>query len=135
MNTYDHFRFSLQTEFKRKAHPQVRALWADLEELGEARDEQARTTALRQVHRRVCVLEYAAHAVDAHELRAVSNLVLCTLGGIGKSRLATQPELFTTLEQTMTKLADALHSIEAETPAFESDYQPTRAAFVGSPPD
>jgi hypothetical protein len=35
----------------------------------------------------------------------------------------------------MTKLADALYSIEAETPAFERAYQPTRAAFVGSLPD
>jgi hypothetical protein len=135
MNTYDHFRFSLQAEFKRKAHPQVRALWADLEELGEATDEQARTASLRQVRQRVCALEYAAHAVDAHELRAVSKLVLRTLGGIDHARLATQPELFTTLEQTMTKLADALYSIEAETPAFERAYQPTRAAFVGSLPD
>jgi hypothetical protein len=68
-------------------------------------------------------------------LRAVSKLVLRTLGGIDHARLATQPELFTTLEQTMTKLADALYSIEAETPAFERAYQPTRAAFVGSLPD
>jgi hypothetical protein len=135
MNTYDHFRLSLQTEFKRKAHPQIRALWADLEELEEATDEQARTVALRQVHQRVCALEYAAHAVDAHELRAVSKLVLRTLGGITHARLVTHPELFATLEETMTKLAEALYSIEAETPAFGRAYQPTHAALVGSLPD
>jgi len=135
MNTYDHFRRSLQAEFKRKAHPQVRALWADLEELEEATDGHTRTVALRQVHQRVYALEHAAHAVDAHELRAVSKLVLHTLGGVAHERLATHPELFATLEQTMTKLAGALYSIEAEMPVSERGYQSTHAVLVGSLPD
>ncbi len=36
MNAYDRFLSSLLSEFKRKAQPEVRSLWADLMELEEA---------------------------------------------------------------------------------------------------
>jgi hypothetical protein len=135
MNTYDHLRLSLQAEFKRKAHTQVRVLWADLEELEEATDGQARTVTLWKIHQRVCALEYAAYAVDAHEVRAVSEVVLHTLVGIAVVRLVTRPELFATLEETMTNLTEAVCSVEEETPAFGRRYQPTHASLVGSLPD
>jgi hypothetical protein len=135
MNTYDRFRLSMQAEFQRKAHTQVRVLWADLEELEEATDGQARTVTLWKIHQRVCALEYAAYAVDAPEVRAVSKVVLSTLVGIAVVRLATRPELFATLEEAMTKLAEAVCSVEAKTPAFGRRYQPTHAALVESLPD
>ena len=135
MNTYDHFRLTLQAEFTRKAHTQVRVLWADLEELEEASDGQARTVTFWQIHQRVCALEYAAYAVDAHEVRAVSKVVLRTLVGIAVVRLATRPELFAALEETMTKLAEAVYSVQAETPAIGGRYQSTHATLVGSLPD
>ncbi len=135
MNTHDRFHLSLQAAFQRKAHTQVRVLWADLEELEEATDGQARTVTLRQIHRRVCALEYAAYAVDAHEVRAVSKVVLRTLVGIAVVRLATRPELFAELEETMTKLARAVYSVAAETPDCGGCYQPTHMALVESLPD
>jgi|ERR1017187_6988911 hypothetical protein len=135
MNAYDGFRLSLQAAFQRKAQTQVRVLWADLEELEEATDGQARTVTLWQIHQRVCALEYAAYAVDAHEVRAVSNVVLRTLVDTAVVRLATRPELFAALEETITKLAETLHSVDVETPDFGSRYQPTHAALVESLPD
>ena len=135
MNTHDRFRHLLQAEFQRKAHTQVRVLWADLEELEEATDGQARTVTLWQIHQRVCTLEYAAYAVDAHEVRAVSKAVLRTLVGIAVVRLATRPELFAALEETIRKLAEAVCSAEVEAPAFGHRYQPTHPALVWSLPE
>jgi len=135
MNAYNRFRLSLQAAFQHKAHTQVRVLWADLEELEEATDGQARTVTLWKIHQRVCALEYAAYAADAHGVRAVSKVVLRTLVGIAVVRLATRPELFATLEETMTNLTEAVYSVEAEAPAFGRRYQPTHAALVGSLPD
>ena len=135
MNTRDRFLLSLQAAFQRKAHTLVRVLWADLEELEEATDGQARTVTLWQIHQRVCALEYAAYAVAAHEVRAASQVALRTLVGIAVARLATRPELFATLEETLTNLAEALHSVDVEKPNFGGRYQPTQAALVGSLPD
>jgi len=64
-----------------------------------------------------------------------AKLVLHTLGGVAHARLTTHPEPFATLEQTMTKLAEALYSIEAELPASERGYQPTMRYSSGSLPD
>jgi hypothetical protein len=67
MRAYRHFRFTLQAEFKRKVYRQFRALWADLEELKEAMDETDRAPVLWQVQQRICALEQAAYAMEAHE--------------------------------------------------------------------
>lgn len=72
MSAYRHFRLSLQAEFRRKVHREVRALWADLEELKKAVDESDRAVVLGQVHQRIYALEQAAYAVDAPEVRVVS---------------------------------------------------------------
>ena len=80
MSAYRHFRLSLQAEFERKVHREVRALWADLEELKKVVDETDRAVVLGQVHQRIYALEQAAYAVDAPEVRAVSQPGVRKLG-------------------------------------------------------
>lgn len=89
MSAYRHFRCSLQAEFKRKVYRQVHALRADLEELREAMDETDRTVILRQVHQRICALEQAAYAVEAHQVRGVGKPGIRRLGTL-RARFATE---------------------------------------------
>jgi hypothetical protein len=69
MSTYRHFQLSLQAEFRRKIYRQVRALYADLEELKKTVDEADRLVVLHQIRQRIYALEQAAHAVEVPGMR------------------------------------------------------------------
>ena len=132
MNTYDRFLSSLLSEFKRKAQPQVRSLWADLMELEEAIDEPGFSAAREQALRRIRVLGRAANAAHARPVRSLSRSHELTLGALMQTRAAACPELFTRLHETMWMLAVALYSIETEPPVSEHDGQSTELTLVES---
>jgi chemotaxis protein histidine kinase CheA len=132
MNTYDRFLSSLLSEFKRKAQPQVRSLWADLMELEEAIDERALSMAREQALRRIHVLGQAADASQAHPVRSLSQTLEHMLGALTQTRAATCPELFTHLHGTIWMLADTLYSMDVEAPASERADQPTEPMLVES---
>lgn len=132
MNTYDRFLSSLLSEFKRKAPPQVRSLWADLMELEEATDERALSAAREQALRRIRVLGRAAGAAKAQQVQSLSQALELRLGALTQGRAAVRPELFEGLDDTMRELAEALYSIDAEDAITEPADQPTEMALVES---
>jgi hypothetical protein len=132
MNTYDRFLSSLLSEFKRKAQPQVRSLWADLMELEEAIDEPAFAAAREQALHRIRVLGRVANSANAHPVRSLSQSLKLTLGGLMQTRAATRPELFTRLHETLWMLAATLYSIDADAPVSEHARQPDELTLVES---
>ena len=113
MNTYDRFRSSLLTEFKLKAQPHVRSLWADVVELEEARDEHAFAAALQQALHRVRVLERAAGAANAQAVQTLSETIADMLSALTSVQTAARPGSLDELHRTMNKLTEALYSINA----------------------
>ena len=132
MNTYDRFLSSLLSEFKRKAQPQVRSLWADLMELAEAIDERALSAAREQALRRIRVLGRAASAAHADQVQSPSQEIELMLGSLTQAPAAARPQLLEGLYETMRKLTGAVYSIDAEAPASEHDGQPTGMTLVES---
>jgi hypothetical protein len=127
MDAFDRFLRTLKSEFKRGACRHIRSLWADLEELAEAAGESARAAIVMQALRRVCILERAARAANAHEVQAVSERL--------KRALANGPESFVMLELTMARLTEALHAIDTEAPASDRIERSPVAELVESHAD
>ena len=132
MNTYDRFLSSLLSEFKRKAQPEIRSLWADLMELAEARDERALSTACQQALRRTQILGRAAGAANAQEVRSQTHALEVRLGVLTQARAAARPELFEGLYASQRQLAETLYSIDVEAPDPENTRQPTETLLVES---
>jgi hypothetical protein len=130
MNTYDQFLSSLLSEFKRKAQPQVRCLWADLMELAEATDERSLSAAHEQALRRIRVLGRAAAAVNAGQVQSHSQALELRLRALTQAPVATRPELFEGLYETMRELDGAQYSVDANTSAHAA--QPTETLLVES---
>jgi hypothetical protein len=132
MNTHDQFLSSLLSEFKRKAQPQVRSLWADLMELEEAMDERSLSAARDQALRRIRVLGQAANAANAHPVRSLNQALEHRLGALTQARATACPELFTRLHEIVWLLADAVYSIDTDVPATEPAGQPTERMLIES---
>lgn len=130
MNTYDRFLSTLLSEFKRRAPPQVRSLWADLMELAEATDERALFAARGQALRRIRVLGRAASAANAHQVQSLGQAIEHTLEALTQARAAARPELIEGLYGTMRRLAEALYAIDAEAPVLEYDGQSAEMELV-----
>lgn len=135
MKTYDRLQSSLLTEFKCRAWPQVRSLWADLMELAEATDERALLASLDRALRRTCTLGRAAGAVGAHHVQSLSQTLESTLKFLLHARPVARPELFQQLQRTMNQLAEALGSIDEQARGDEDDGQPAEMALVESSAD
>jgi hypothetical protein len=132
MNTYDRFLSSLLSEFKRKAPPHVRSLWADLMELEEAKDERALSAAREQAMRRIRVLGRAAGAANAHQVQSLGQTLELMLEVLTQAPAAARPGLFESLYETMRKLDGALYSIDVEAHVSEHAGQPTEMTLVES---
>ena len=114
MNTYEHFLHLLLTEFKNEAQPHLRSLWADVEELEEVTDERRRSLTLRHALHRTRALEWAAHSVNAHEVRALGRDLERMLADLAHTPAAVSRVSPAALHQTMNKLTEALCSVDAE---------------------
>jgi len=121
MNTYDRLLTTLLTEFKRKAPPQVRSLWADLMELAEAADEPAFVAAREQALRRNHILGRAAGAAHAHAVQSLSNTLELTLRVLTQTHVAARPGLIDAMYQIMNRLTEALCLVDTEAPRHEED--------------
>ncbi|MGO9245203.1 MAG: hypothetical protein ACLPT4_00330 [Verrucomicrobiia bacterium] len=133
MNAYDRFLTTLLAEFKRKAQPQVRSLWADLMELAEAADEPAFAAAREQALHRNHILGRAAEAAHAHAVQSLSNTLELTLRVLTQTHIAARPGLIDALYQTMNRLTEALCLIDTEAPLHEEDAESgDRAELVAS---
>ena len=132
MNTYERFLSSLVTEFKQKAPPQFRSLWADLMELEDTTDERAFSAAHDQALRRIHTLGCAANATRAHPMPSLSRSLELKLRALTRARAATHPESLEALHRTMNQLAEALYSTDATAPVPESTNQPTETLLVVS---
>jgi len=131
-NTYERLLSSLTTEFKQKAPPQFRSLWADLMELEEATDERAFSATHDQALRRIHALGSAARAARAHPLPSLSRSLELKLRTLTRAHAATHPESLEALHRTMNQFAEALCSLEAAGPVPENFNQPTEALLVES---
>jgi len=131
-NEYDRFLFSLAREFTLRAQPHLRSLWADVMELEEATGEHALCVAREQTMRRVRTLGWAAHAVNAREVQALSQTVEQLVAAMAPTPGATRFEFFGALEQKMTNLTEALYAIKTQTPPSELEGQPTESELVES---
>ncbi len=114
MNTYEHFLHSLLTEFKTEAQPHLRSLWADVEELEEATDERRRSLTLRHALHRTRALEWAAHSVNAREVRALGRDLERMLADLAHAPTAVSRVSPAALHQTMNQLTEALCSIDVK---------------------
>lgn len=132
MKTYEQLRFSLLTEFKLKAEPHLRSLWADLMELEAASDESALDAARGQALRRISALSSAAGAADANEVRMLSRALGFLVATATQVRDATNYERFDALYKKARKLTEALHAIKEPPALSEREYQLTEAALVSS---
>jgi hypothetical protein len=132
MNTYDRFRSSLLSEFKRKAQLEVRSLWADLMELEEALDERAFFAAREQALRRIRVLGRAASAANAHQVQSPGHTLELMLVALMQAPTAARPDLFEGLYDALRKLTGALYSIDVEAPVSERAQQPDELTLVES---
>ena len=131
-NTYERFLSSLTTEFKQKAPPQFRSLWADLMELEEATDERAFSATHDLALRRIHALGCAARAASAYPVPSLSRSIELKLRTLTRARTATHPESVEALHRTMNQLAEALCSIEAAASVSENTNQPTEALLAES---
>jgi hypothetical protein len=114
MNTGEHFLHSLLTEFKTEAQPHLRSLWADVEQLEEVTDERRRSLTLRHALHRTRALEWAAHSVNAHEIRALGRDLERMLADLAHAPPAVSRVSPAALRQTMNQLTEALCSVDAE---------------------
>lgn len=129
MKTYDPLRFSLMTEFKLKAEPHLRSLWADLMELEAASDESTHFVAREQALRRLLALSSAAGAANAREVQTLGHALRLLVITITQVRDATNYECFDALYKKMCELAEALYAIKAP-PLSERERQPAETALV-----
>jgi|ERR1700733_12463800 hypothetical protein len=130
MKEYDRFQTMLLTEFKRKAQPQVRSLWADLMELMEATSEPAFAAAREQALRRNHILGRAAGAANAPTVQSLSNTLELTLRVLAQTPGAARPGLIDALYQTMNRLTEALCLTGTETLRYEEDAESTDPAAL-----
>jgi hypothetical protein len=130
MNTHDRFLFSLLSEFKRRAQPQVRSLWADLMELAEATDEKVFSVASEQALRRIRILGRAAGAANASQVQCHNWALEIRLRAFKQESVVVRPELFEGLYETMRELTGALCSIDTESAISKHTSQPTEMALV-----
>jgi hypothetical protein len=129
MKTYDPLRFSLMTEFKLKAEPHLRSLWADLMELEAAADQSTLFVAREQALRRLLALSSAAGAANAREVQTLGHALRLLVITITQVRDATNYECFDSLYKKMRELAEALYAIKAP-PLSERERQPAETALV-----
>jgi hypothetical protein len=132
MKTYEQLRFSLLTEFKLKAEPHLRSLWADLMEMEAASDESALYVARGQALRRLLALSSAAGAANANEVRMLSRALGFLVATATQVRDTTNYERFDALYKKARKLTEALYAIKTPPPLSERERQPTEAALVPS---
>jgi hypothetical protein len=133
MNTYERFLSSLLSEFKRRAQPLIRSLWADLIEVTEATDEPSLSAAREQALRRIRILGRAARAANAGQVQSRNQALELRLRALMPAPAAARPELsHEGLYETMRELAGAQCSIDGEAPVPENTNQPTEALLVES---
>ena len=129
MKTYDPLRFSLMTEFKLKAEPHLRSLWADLMKMEAAADESTLFVAREQALRRLLALSSAAGAANAREVQTLGHALRLLVITITQVRDATNYECFDALYKKMRELAEALYAIKAP-PLSERERQPAETALA-----
>lgn len=130
MKTYDHLRYSIISEFKHRAEPNLRCLWADLMELEAATDESALFVARGQASRRLLALGSAAGAANAQEVRILSQALRLLVINTMQVRDEINYEYFDALYQKMRELTEALYAINAPSPLPERRRQPAETALV-----
>jgi HPt (histidine-containing phosphotransfer) domain-containing protein len=124
MNIYERLLSTLAKEFKQKAPPQFRSLWADLMELEEATDDLAFSTAHDHALRRIHALECAAKATQANPVQSLGRSLELELRALNYTRAASHPEYFGALRQTMNRIAEALYTGDETAPLSEKSNQP-----------
>jgi len=124
MKTYDRFLSTLADEFRLQAQPRLRSLWADVMELEEATYEPAFSAAREQTMHRILALGRAARAVNAHEVRALSQVLARLVTTVACTPDATRAEAFATLYQKMTEMTEALYGIHPHTADGRDDRVP-----------
>jgi len=130
MKTYDHLRFSIITEFRRKAEPYLQSLWADLMELEAAADESSLFVARVQASRRLLALGSAAGAANAQEVRILCQMLRLLVVNTTQVRDAINYEVFDSLYKKMRDLTEALYAIEAPSSLPERKRQPIETAVT-----
>jgi hypothetical protein len=130
MKTYDHLRFSVIAEFKRKAEPYLQSLWADLMELEAAADESALFVARVQASRRLLAIGSAAGAANAQEVRILCQMLRLLVVNTTQVRDVINYEVFDSLYKKMRELTEALYAIQAPSPLPERKRQPAEPAFA-----
>ncbi len=135
MNTYARFQRSLITGFEINAQPQVRSLWADLIELGEATDPCARRALVKQARHRVRALGRAARATNCRDVLAVSEALDRSLAAVPCAKATGDRVSFGGLSQTMNKLAEAVYGVRGSTSVFGRACQSAELALVESDAD
>jgi hypothetical protein len=130
MKTYNQLRFSLLAEFKLKAEPHLRSLWADLMVLEAAVDESALFVARGQASRRLLALSSAAGAANAREVQSLSRALRLLVITTTPVRDATRYACFDALYKKMRELTEALYAIKASRPLSVRERQPAETALV-----
>jgi|ERR1043166_3120806 hypothetical protein len=129
MNNYDRFLESLLAEFKLRAHPHLRSVWADFMELVEATHEPTLRAAREQARQRLLALAQAARAVNARDVQGRSQALAQLVTTVTSTR---DVELFDSLYQKLRELTEALYAIPASPPASGHDSRLTKAELVES---
>ena len=132
MKAYGQLRFSLMTEFKLKAEPQLRSLWADLMELEAAADAFALFVAREQALRRLRALSSAAGAANAREVHTLCDALSLLVDTATQVRDATNYECFDALYKKTRELTGALSAIKAPPPLSERQRQSAETALFES---
>src|SRR6266850_7937252 len=127
MNKYDQLLYSLTAEFKLRAHPLLRSVWADLMELEEAMDEPKLRDVREQARQRILALGQAACAANARDVQAHSQALAQLVTTVTPARDADHHELFDTLYQKMRELTEALYATQATPPVSGRASHPTEA--------
>jgi len=117
------------TEFKLKAEPHLRSLWADLMKMEAAADESTLFVAREQALRRLLALSSAAGAANAREVQTLGHALRLLVITITQVRDATNYECFDALYKKMRELAEALYAIKAP-PLSERERQPAETALA-----
>lgn len=132
MNTYERLLSSLAREFKQKAPPQFRSLWADLMELEEAADDLTFSDAHGHALRRIHALECAANATRAHPVQSLGRSLELELRALTYARAATHPESLEALHRAMNRLAEVLYSGDEVAPVQKETNAPTETLLIES---
>jgi hypothetical protein len=130
MNTYDQFLTLLLSDFKRRAQPLIRSLWADLKEVAEVADDRSISAASEQVLRRIRILGRAARAANAGQVQSHNQALELRLPALTQAPAAARPELLEGLYETTRELAGAQYSIDTETTVAERTGQPIEMTLV-----